>query len=182
MIHPVTGATISRDQTLAKDPCARPLWTTAFGKEFGNLAQGDKHTNTLGTDCLFVLPHNKIALIPKDRIITYANIVVDHRPHKEDPNRVRITAGGNLIHYPGELTTRTADLSTAKILWNSVLSTPNAKFMGLDIGSFYLATPMDRYEYMRLAIELFPAHIIQQYDLQKHVRNGYIYVEIQKAI
>jgi hypothetical protein len=87
-----------------------------------------------------------------------------------------------LIHYPGELTTRTADLSTAKILWNSVLSTPNAKLMGLDIGSFYLATPMDRYEYMRLAIDLFPEHSIKQYDLLKHVHKGYIYVEIRKAI
>jgi hypothetical protein len=31
---------------------------------------------------------------------------------------VRITSGGNLIDYPGELTTRTADLTTSKILWN----------------------------------------------------------------
>jgi hypothetical protein len=182
VVHPVTGATITRYQTLAKDPITRDTWTTAFGKEFGNLAQGDLHTSTKGTDCIFVLPHAKIDLIPKDRTVTYANVVVDQRPQKEDPNRVRITAGGNLIHYPGELTTRTADLSTAKILWNSVLSTPNAKFMGLDIGSFYLATPMDRYEYMRLAIDLFPEHIIQQYDLRKHVRKGYIYVEIRKAI
>jgi hypothetical protein len=35
---------------------------------------------------------------------------------------------------------------------------------------------------MQLAIDLFPTHIIQQYDLLKHVWNGYIYVEIRKAI
>ena len=40
---------------------------------------------------------------------TYARIVVDFRPQKEDPNRVKITAGGNLIQYAGELTARTAD-------------------------------------------------------------------------
>ena len=52
-------------------------------------------------------------------------------------------AGGNLIlDYTGKLTTQTADLSTAKITWNSVLSTTGAKFMGLDIGSFYLETPL----------------------------------------
>ena len=67
-----------------------------------------------------------------------------------------------MIEYPGELTTRTADLSTATILWNSVLSTEGAKFMGLDIGSFYLETPLARYEYMQFPITLFPEHIIDQ--------------------
>ena len=69
---------------------------------------------------------DEIKRIPKDRTVTYARIVVDYRPQKEDPNRVRITVGGNLIDYPGELTTRTADLTTAKLLWNSTLSTPGA--------------------------------------------------------
>ena len=82
-----------------------------------------------GTDSLIVLNHEEIFNIPTDRTVTYANIVVDYRPQKEDPNRVRITAGGNLIIYPGELTIRTADLTTSKILWNSVLSTQNGKYM-----------------------------------------------------
>ena len=72
-------------------------------------------------------------LIPNDRVVTYANIVVDYRPQKDDLNHVRITAGGNLIIYPGELTTRAADKTTSEILWNSVLSTKNAKYMCLDI-------------------------------------------------
>ena len=75
----------------------------------------------------------------------YARVLVDFLPQKEDPNRVRITAGGNLIKYAGELTTRTADPTTANMLWNSVISTDSAKFMGLDIGDFYLETPMEEY-------------------------------------
>jgi hypothetical protein len=63
-----------------------------------------------------------IPTIPKDQTVTYARIVVDYRPQKADPNQVRITVGGNLIDYPGELTTRTADLVTSKILWNSTLN------------------------------------------------------------
>ena len=51
-----------------------------------------------------------------------------------------MTAGGNLIKCPGDLTTRTADLTTSKILWNSVLSTEGTKFMGLDVGNFYFAS------------------------------------------
>jgi hypothetical protein len=89
------------------------------------------------------MSHDEIKRIPKDRTVTYARIVVDYRPQKADPNRVRITVGGNLIDYPGELTTRTADMTTAKILWNSVLSTPNAEYACADVGNFYLATPMD---------------------------------------
>ena len=80
-----------------------------------------------------ILRPYQVLLVPNYRVVTYANIIVDYRPHKEDPNRVRITAGGNLIIYPGELTTRTADITTSKIMWNSVLSTKNAKYMCLDI-------------------------------------------------
>jgi hypothetical protein len=72
------------------------------------------------------MSHKEIKKIPQDRTVTYARIVVDYRPQKDDPNRVRITVGGNLINYPGELTTRTANLTTAKILWNSIISTPSA--------------------------------------------------------
>ena len=97
-----------------------------MGKEFGNMAQGDKKTGTKGTNSIFVLTHGEIANIPRDRVVTYARLVVDYRPQKEDPNRVRMTAGGNLLNYPGELTTRTADVSTAKILWNSTISTDDA--------------------------------------------------------
>ena len=102
------------------------------------------------------MTHEEIKLIPKDRTVTYGRVVVDYRPQKKDPNRVRITAGGNLIQYPGELTTRTADLTTSKLLWNSVLSTEEARFMGIDIKSFYLETPLDRYEYMRMPLDISP--------------------------
>ena len=94
------------------------------------MAQGDNKTKTKGTNCIFVMSHEEILQIPKGRVITYAHIVVDFRSQKADPNRVRMTAGGKLIIYSGELTTRTADLATSKVLWNSDLSTENAKFMG----------------------------------------------------
>jgi hypothetical protein len=56
-------------------------------------------------------------------------VVVDHRPQKEIPNWIQITAGGNLINYPGELPTRTADITTSKLHWNSMLSTQKTKYM-----------------------------------------------------
>ena len=115
-------------------------------------------------------------------MVTYARVVVDFRPQKEDPNRVRITAGGNLIAYPDELTTRTADLTVSKILWNSVLSTDDAKYATLDIANFYLGTPLDRYEYMKMPLDIFPQHIKEQYNLDELQYKGYVWLEIRKAI
>jgi hypothetical protein len=70
------------------DPITRRIWSRAFGKEFGNLAQGDAATNTPGTDSIFVMTHAEILRIPNDRTVTYTRIVVDYRPQKADPNRV----------------------------------------------------------------------------------------------
>jgi hypothetical protein len=75
--------------------------------------------------------------------VTYARIVIDHRPQKEDPNHVCMNVGGNLIDYPFELTTHTADMVSSKILWNSIISTKGAPFAGANINNMYLETPLD---------------------------------------
>jgi len=182
VIHPVTGESITKYKKLIDDPITQRIWSRAFGKEFGNLAQGDATTNTPGTDSIFVMNYEQIRNIPNDRTITYTRIVVDYRSQKTDPNRVRLTAGGNLIEYPGELTTRTADLTTTKMLWNSVISTQDARYLCLDIKNFYLGTPMDRFEYMKMPIGIFPQATIEQYNLNEHAKNGFVYLEIRKAI
>ena len=115
-------------------------------------------------------------------MVTYARIVVDYCPQKEDPNHVRITVGGNLIDYPGELTTLTADLTTTKVMWNSVISTEGARYMCADIKGFYLETPLDRPEYMRMPLDLIPEDFQNAYQLQEKAKNGYVYMEIQKGM
>ena len=62
---------------------------------------------------------------------------------------------------------------TIKLLWNSVLSTPGAKYFTLDVSNFYLVTPMERPEYMRMPIKLIPDKIIQKYDLLSLVTDGW---------
>ena len=79
---------------------------------------------------------DEIKNIPRDRVVMYARIVVDYREQKKDKHRARITEGGNLISYPFELTTRTTDLTTAKLLWNSTISTKGAKCMAGDAKNF----------------------------------------------
>ncbi len=83
---------------LMNDPLLKKLWVPAMSKELHRLAQG-KEGVTSGTNTIFFLLHDEIRCIPKDRVITYARIVIDHRPQKDNPNRVRITVGGNLIDY-----------------------------------------------------------------------------------
>ena len=128
------------------------------------------------------MSHDDNETIPSNRIVAYARIVVNFCPQKKDPNRGHITAGGNLIDYPGKLATITANLTTSKILCNSVLSTEATKFMGIDISNFYLWTPMDRYEYMKMLLALFPDHIVKQYNLGEKAKNGFVYLELRKAI
>ena len=128
------------------------------------------------------MTHKEIRNIPKYRTVTYVRMVVNYRPQKPDPNRVCITAGGNLIKYPCDLTTQTADLTTSKIFWNSLLITQDAKYMGIDIKNFYLGTPLDRYEYMHIPLTMFPENVAQQYQLREKEKNGFIYMEIIKAI
>ena len=99
---------------------------------------------------------------------TYTQIVVDHRLQKEDPNQIRIAVGGNLITYKGSTLTRTADLTTSKMLWNSVLSMEGATYMCLDIKKIYLTTALDYYEYVKIPLALFPEWIKTQYNLDTH--------------
>jgi hypothetical protein len=48
---------------LVDDPITQHVWSRAFGKEFGNLAQGDAATNTPGTNSIFVMTHDEIRCI-----------------------------------------------------------------------------------------------------------------------
>ena len=107
VIHPVTGTSIIQYKKLKDDPATGPLWTAAFGKEFGNLTQGDNLTNTPGTDAMFILSHEQIANIPRDHVITYARIVVDYRPQKQTQikyaSRLEVTSSNILENSPQDL-------------------------------------------------------------------------------
>ncbi len=122
--------------------------------------------------------------IPASRLkdITYGRIVVNYRPQKTEKERTRLTVGGNLIDYPWDVTTPTADLTTAKLLFNSVISTPGARFLTMDIKDFYLNTPMERPEFMRLKYDILPEEIVSQYGLAEKVTDGWTYVRIEKGM
>ena len=99
--------------------------------------QGENKTGQKGMNAMFVMNHDDIKKVLKaSKKITYANPAVDHRPQKEDPNRIRITAGGNLIDCDGKLSVPTENIGTAKLHWNSVVSTDSETYMCIDINRF----------------------------------------------
>eukprot|EP00804_Cyclotella_cryptica_P006732 CCRYP_015694-RA/>CCRYP_015694-RA protein AED:0.28 eAED:0.29 QI:0/0/0/1/0.5/0.33/3/0/447 len=101
---------------------------------------------------------------------------------KADPYRTQITLGGNSIRYPGDCSTKSGSLETVKLLLNSVLSTPTARFASFDISNFYLGTPLDRPKYACIKLTDIPDEFIQEYGLQDFAYNGYIYFEVTKGV
>jgi hypothetical protein len=120
-------------------------------------------------------------MIPQNRRkdITYGQIVCNYCSEKKDPYHTRITMSGNIINYPNDCSAPTANLLTVKIMLDSVISTPNAKFMTINIKDFYLMTPMDRYKYFCMKLELFPPDIIDKYGLRDKVdANGNVFCKV----
>jgi hypothetical protein len=78
--------------------------------------------------------------------------------------------------------TKTADLATIKLLLNSVVSKQNGHFMTADVKNFYLNTPLERPEYIRIPVKLIPQEIIDNYKLTPLIYRDYIYVEINKGM
>ena len=103
-------------------------------------------------------------------------------PHKAETHRVRLTYGGDRSDYDDLVSTPTVDITTVKLHFNSIISTPGAKHMTLDLKNFYLNTPLTRYEYMRIPISYIPQQVIDHYQLLPLVHNGHVMVEIRKGI
>jgi hypothetical protein len=81
--------------------------------------------------------------MPPGRKATYGSFVLDIKQHKEERYCTRLTEGGDQIKYPGDKSTRTAGLTTSKILINSVILTKGARFLVLDIKTS-ISTPPSR--------------------------------------
>ena len=103
-----------------------------------------------------------------------------YKPDKLEKNRSRLTVGGDRIKYPFDVSAPTADLPTIKLLWNSVLSSPGAKYFTMDISNFYLGSPLPRPEFMRLPINIIPEEIMQQYKLAGIAEDGFVYLRVEK--
>ena len=70
-------------------------------------------------------------------------VVCQVKAQKEDPNRTHITVTGSQICYPGNVGTPTGSLDLVKLIFKSVLSRRNARFVCFDFKILYLQTPTE---------------------------------------
>lgn len=148
------------------------MWDTSYADELGRLCQGVGHSSThpsqprvAGTDafCPTYL-HD----IPTDDTATSPTHVVGKiRLQKEDPNRTRITIGGNRICYPGDWGTKTSSLKF-KLLINCAISTPDVRFACFGIKNFCLGMPLDHPEYVQIKLTNIPQEFVDEYDLTQN--------------
>jgi hypothetical protein len=175
-INPGTG-NISEYRELSK--CSEgQAWKESNIEEIGRMFQGLGKDSPMptGTNTMHFIHKNQIS---KHKTPTYIRVVCADRPEKPNPKRVRWTAGGGGIDYQGNKTCKTADITTAKLMFNSVLSTCNARFMGIDLKDFYLMSELDEYEYMRIPLHMLPQQIIDLYDLTDKIIDGYVYAKVR---
>ena len=52
--------------------------------------------------------------------------------------------------------------------------------MTVDLKDFYLNTPLEEYEDMRIPVDMIPQPIMDQYNLAPLVERGFVMVEIRK--
>ena len=187
VLDTTTGHLLEHRQ-LRRHPTHKATWDASYANELGRLCQGigtsdsnPQAKRVEGTDTFRVISYSDI---PQDRRtdVTYTRVVCEVRPQKEEPNRTRITIGGNRICYPGDTGTKTGSLELFKLVVNSVLSKPNGRFACFDISNFYLGTPLDRPEYVKIQLSIIPQEFITEYDLPRYAHNGWIYFEINKGV
>jgi len=172
---------------LLRDPAYAARWSTSYANELGRLCQGigqgtngPRNQRVAGTDTFRLI---RFTGIPRDRRkeICHTMVVCEVRPQKADPDRTRITVAGGHIIYPGDVGTPTGSLDLVKLMINSVLSRRNAKFVCFDAKNFYLQTPMERSEYVRIKLSDIPQEVIDEYNLLPFVHNGWVYYEIVRG-
>ena len=65
---------------------------------------------------------------------------------------------------------------------NSVLSRKGAKFINYNIRNYYLATPLDYPEYVKIKLTDIPQEYIDEYNLHNYVHEGWVYFEIRNGV
>ena len=123
----------------------KPKWTRAMENEIGRIFQGIRYIK--GTDTCFFIHRYEVS---QDIKVTYSRIVCYTRLQKKETHRVRIEVGGDKLTQDGPVSTPTADLTTDKIHWNSVLSTPDRKYLIIDVKNLYLNNSIKKYGYYNI--------------------------------
>jgi hypothetical protein len=114
---PMANAVINQDTVpsleyhhIIQDETTFPIWNKAAANDFGGLAQGSGG-RIEGSNTIFFIP---LQAVPNGKNFIYGRFVVDIGLNKTETHRVHLTLGGNLIQYSGDVSTRSAYLTTSK--------------------------------------------------------------------
>jgi len=153
------------------------LWEAAANKEFDRLVLETQTGVWIS-----------ITDVPRGRAISYYNPQLSRKRRPETvitggiEYRVRGTYGGDRGDYKGPTAAETADITTVKILLNSVVSDPEGQWMTTDVCDYYLGTPMDTPEYMRVPLKYIPAATMKKHKLEALVHNSAVVMQLNKGI
>ena len=116
-----------------------------------------------------------LGLDPLLKDVTYIKFVASVRTEKDDPNRIRATLGGNLIHYPKDICTLTA----TPFADQSVLEQCHLYSMGLLCQCqhlHFLSHDLKCPEYAKVCFSDIPDKIIEEYKLKEksHMMDGFM--------
>jgi hypothetical protein len=140
------------------------IWTRGLSNEWGRLLshgvglQRPIAKRIIGTGTLHFI---KKSQVPTGCKVTYVNFICNIRPQKKETHGVRMTAGGDKLDYPGDASSPTVSMLDSKIMLNSTISDARhgGRFLGLDLANYYLGTPVDYFQYMRVDPSVIPQEI-----------------------
>ena len=115
-MDPVSGCSMEYRELITNESI-RKDWQTSSTKKFVRLFQGVSKRVTGTNTCNLI----QKSAGPKKKRPTYARFFCTVQLQKSEPNHTRLTVGGNLIHFPGNKSTRTANINTTKMLMEALL-------------------------------------------------------------
>jgi hypothetical protein len=188
MCDPVTGRGAETSNTLLRGP-NQPVWTHLSSNEWGRCAQGvskncppDKHVIGDDTVC-FIPPHR----VPIGHKVTHANFVCTMGPGEAEPDRIRMTVGGDRSDAFQDARTPAACIVDISLHIASTVSDAKhgARCCTGDLENLFLVvSDMQIFQPMQAHRRCVPQEIIDACGLtDKHFDSkGHVHLEICKGM
>ena len=116
---------------------------------------------------MFLTKRKKITKHKKTTCVRLACGTIPAKKYFYRRHRTGLTIKGNLIECKGCTSTATAEMTTIKMMWNHVVSTPGAKCITIDIKDMCLADnkEIDEFECFQMSMSYFLQQLIDACDL-----------------
>ena len=100
--------------------------------------------------------------VPQNTKVKYCSIVCRMFPQNKETHRLQLDVGGYRLAFYIPISIPTSNLTTLKLHWNSVISTPGSKYLVVDGKHFYLNNIMAKHEHYNIIISRIPQEVIDE--------------------